>query len=240
MDELRRDLGIWVQKLADDAVWQPEYFEFSFGLSDEGRDPRSLAGAILVDGRFLLRGSVDLIERKAGEDTLRVTDHKTGKNRSNPDLIVGAGKVLQPVLYSVAVEQGLGRKVEEGRLFYCTTAGGFTQHSIAIDDYNRGQGLAALTIIDRSVELGFLPAAPDKDGCRWCDFRAVCGPREEERVAREKAGSAGRPRGAEVDAMTLSRVTTGPTHWPATPSGSRSTTRWWSRPPREPARPPSS
>ena len=135
----------------------------------------------------MLRGSVDLIERKAGGDVLRVTDHKTGKNRSNQDLIIGGGKVLQPVLYSVAVEQGLGKKVEAGRLFYCTTAGGFADHSIPITDYNRGQGLTALTIIDRAVGDGFLPAAPDKDGCRWCDFRAVCGPREEERIRRKNA-----------------------------------------------------
>ena len=27
------------------ATWVPEYFEFSFGLNDEGRDPRSLHGS---------------------------------------------------------------------------------------------------------------------------------------------------------------------------------------------------
>jgi ATP-dependent helicase/nuclease subunit B len=185
VDELRRDLGIWVRKLADETVWYPEYFEFSFGLSDEGRDPRSLPASILVDGRFMLRGSVDLIERNAEGNLLRVTDHKTGKNRSHQDQIIEGGKVLQPVLYSVAVEQGLGKKVESGRLYYCTTAGGFADHSIPITDYNRGQGLTALVIIDRAVEQGFLAAAPAKDGCRWCDFRAVCGPREEARVARK-------------------------------------------------------
>ena len=49
----------------------------------------------------------------------------------------------------------------------------------------RGQGLEVLTIIDRAVERGFLVAAPDDGACRWCDFRAVCGPREEERVGRK-------------------------------------------------------
>ena len=186
IDELRRDLGIWVQKLADDDTWRPEYFEFSFGLNDEGRDPRSLRDPVLVDGRFVLRGSVDLIERKGGEDVLRVTDHKTGKNRSNPDLIVDGGRVLQPVLYSVAVAQGLGRSVEAGRLYYCTTAGGFADHPVPITDYTRSQGLTVLAIIDRAIEQGFLVAAPDKGACRWCDFRAVCGPREEERVAEKK------------------------------------------------------
>ncbi len=185
--EIRRDLAIWVQKLAEDTDWIPQYFEFSFGLRDDGRDPASLREPVMVDGRFLLHGSVDLIERRADLDLLRVTDHKTGKNRSTPDLIVGGGKTLQPVLYSAAIEQGLGKKVFEGRLFYCTTAGGFGKHPIPINDYTRGQGLEVLTIIDRAIARGFLVAAPDKDACRWCDFRAVCGPREEERIRRKNA-----------------------------------------------------
>jgi hypothetical protein len=185
--DLKRDLGIWVQKLADRDDWQPTYFEFSFGLNDEGRDPRSLRDPIVVDGRFKLHGSVDLVEHRPDLDVLRITDHKTGKNRSNADLIVGGGKVLQPVLYGVAIEEGLGKKVVEGRLFYCTTAGGFAEHPIRIDDYTRGQGLQVLAIVDRAIEQGFLVAAPDKDACRWCDFRPVCGPREEERVKHKTA-----------------------------------------------------
>jgi hypothetical protein len=187
IDDLRRDLGIWVQKLADEEDWLPTFFEFSFGLADEGRDPRSLPDAVTVDGRFVLRGSVDLVERHRQFDLLRITDHKTGRNRSNPDLIVGGGGVLQPVLYSMAIEQGLGKKVIEGRLFYCTTAGGFADHRIPINDYTRGQGLEVLTIVDRAVEQGFLPAAPAERACTWCDFRPVCGPREEERVGRKAA-----------------------------------------------------
>jgi hypothetical protein len=187
IDELRRDLGIWVQKMADDAAWVPEYFEFSFGLSDEGRDPRSLKEPVTIDGRFVLRGSVDLIERSPAGDVLRVTDHKTGKNRSNKDLIIGGGAVLQPVLYSAAVERGLGKPVDSGRLYYCTTPGGFVVHPIKMNDYNRSQGLQALTIIDRAVEMGFLVAAPAERACTWCDFRPVCGPREAERVANKAA-----------------------------------------------------
>lgn len=188
VDELRRDLGIWVQRMAPDndvPGWVPAYFEFSFGLSDEGRDEHSLKDPVTIDGRFVLRGSVDLIERTPAGDMLRVTDHKTGKNRSNKDLIIGGGSVLQPVLYSAAVEQGLGKKVVAGRLYYCTTAGGFAEHAIPINDYNRNQGLHVLTIIDRAIEQGFLVAAPSERACTWCDFRPVCGPREEERVKRK-------------------------------------------------------
>jgi hypothetical protein len=188
IEEIRRDLGIWLQRIAAaDAsdAWQPAFFEFSFGLSDEGRDPRSLKDPVTIDGGFILRGSVDLIERRPDTDVLRVTDHKTGKNRSNKDLIVGGGATLQPVLYSVAIAQGLGRPVVEGRLFYATTAGGYAEHTIKIDDYARRQGLEVLRIVDRAVETGFLAPAPAERACTWCDFRPVCGPREEQRTARK-------------------------------------------------------
>jgi CRISPR/Cas system-associated exonuclease Cas4 (RecB family) len=183
--ELRRDLTIWVQRLTSETEWRPAYFELGFGLSVEGRDPRSLRDPVEIDGGYVLHGSVDLVEEHVRLDMLRVTDHKTGKNRSNPELIVGGGAVLQPVLYSVAVERGLGRKVGKGRLFYCTTAGGFASHEITIDDYTRAQGGQVLAIVDRAIERGFLPAAPAVRACTWCDFRPVCGPREEERVKRK-------------------------------------------------------
>ena len=93
--------------------------------------------------------------------------------------------MLQPVLYSLAIEQGLGEAVSAGRLYYCTTAGGFTEHEIQIDDYARNQGRQVLAIVDRAIEQGFLAAAPGDRACRWCDFRPVCGPREEVRIARK-------------------------------------------------------
>ena len=183
--DLGRDLSIWLQKLAGGGPWLPTYFEFSFGLNDEGRDPESLPQPVTIDRGFILRGSVDLIEHRSDADVLRVTDHKTGRNRATSGLIVGGGAVLQPILYSVAVERGLGKKVVAGRLFYSTTVGGFAEHSIEMTDYNRDQGLQVLSIIDRAVETGFLPAAPSDRACTWCDFRSVCGPREEERVKRK-------------------------------------------------------
>jgi hypothetical protein len=49
----------------------------------------------------------------------------------------------------------------------------------------RRSGVEALEIIDRAIELGFLAAAPNERACAWCDFRPVCGPHEEMRVARK-------------------------------------------------------
>jgi ATP-dependent helicase/DNAse subunit B len=181
--DITRDLRVWARRLPAAGDWLPEYFELSFGLSDEGRDPRSIREPVLVDGRFLLRGSIDLVEQKRGAAQLRVTDHKTGKNRTSWKTVIGGGAALQPVLYSLAVERALGLPVTSGRLFYCTAAGGFTDHEIPINDANRRAGLEALEIVDRAIELGFLPAAPAERACTWCDFRTVCGPHEERRAA---------------------------------------------------------
>ena len=81
-----RDLRVWLAPAArTPATGSPTYFEFSFGLSDEGRDPRSVpATRCTIDGRFQLRGSIDLVELRQAAHELRVTDHKTGKNRTTP------------------------------------------------------------------------------------------------------------------------------------------------------------
>ena len=189
--DIARDLRVWARRLPLAQDWIPEYFEFSFGLSDEGRDQRSVPDPVRLDGRFLLRGSVDLIERRHDGRALRVTDHKTGRNRTTWKTVIGGGAMLQPVLYSVAVATALETAVTSGRLFYCTAAGGFTDHEIPINDANRRAGLEALEIVDRAIELGFLPVAPANRACTWCDFRSVCGPHEEQRVKIKSADKLG-------------------------------------------------
>jgi len=185
--DIAKDLRVWARRLADMGDWIPTYFEYSFGLpldlEDQQRDPNSRVDPVLVDGRFRLRGSIDLVEQKKGTSSYRVTDHKTGKNRTTWKTVLGGGAILQPVLYSVAVEQALDAQVTSGRLFYCTAPGGFTDHEIPINEANRRAGLEALEIVDRAIELGFLPAAPSDRACGWCDFRPVCGPREQERLS---------------------------------------------------------
>jgi len=182
-----RDLRVWIRKLPESAPWTPEYFEYSFGLADEGRDERSRREPVRIDDRFILRGSVDVIETRHGSQELRITDHKTGRNRTTPRTVIGGGAALQPVIYGLAIEKILGRPVREGRLFYATTAGGFAEHPVPLSEANRRAGLEALEIIDRAIELGFLPAAPAERACSWCDFRPICGPDEPRHVARKSA-----------------------------------------------------
>ena len=187
IDGIARDLRVWIRKLPDAMPWVPEYFEYSFGLADEGRDPRSQKDPVRIDNRFVLRGSVDVIEARQGSAELRITDHKTGRNRTTPRTVIGGGGTLQPVIYGLAVEEILKQPVREGRLFYATTAGGFAEHPVPLSEANRRAGLEALEIIDRAIELGFLPAAPAERACAWCDFRSICGPDEARHVKRKAA-----------------------------------------------------
>jgi ATP-dependent helicase/nuclease subunit B len=183
---IRTDLHIWVRELAKSTEWEPWLFEFGFGLPDSPeRDPNSRREPVAIDGRFILRGSVDLVERRPGTNTLRVTDHKSSKNRSERGSIIGHGKQLQPVIYSLAVEMATGCTVETARFSYPTTTGGFTEHNIPINEATRNMGVEALEIIDRAVELGMLPPAPAEKACGFCEFLPVCGPNQEHRARRK-------------------------------------------------------
>lgn len=179
--DIARDLRVWAHRRAAAASWRPRHVEYGFGLTGADRDPESTPQPVVLEGRFKLRGAVDLIEQDAA-GLLRITDHKTGRNRTTWKTVIGGGGTLQPVLYGLAVEQALGGRVTSGRLFYCTAAGGFTEHEIPLNDATRRAGLEALEIVDRALELGFLPAAPAERACTWCDFKPVCGPHEEKRV----------------------------------------------------------
>jgi CRISPR/Cas system-associated exonuclease Cas4 (RecB family) len=183
---IRTDLHIWARELAQSTGWEPWLFEFGFGLSDQpGRDPQSQRAPVKIDDRFILRGAIDLIERRPGTKILRVTDHKTSKNRSARGSVIGHGQQLQPVLYSLAVEAATGYTVETARFSYCTTAGGFTEHQVPINERTRSAGIEVLEIIDRAVELGTLPPAPADKACGFCDFLPVCGPNQERRARRK-------------------------------------------------------
>jgi RecB family exonuclease len=188
---LRADLLYWLRHLAEHAdTWHPAHFEFGFGVSlDDSHDPHSRRDAVELPGGLRLRGSVDLIERRADGRALRVTDHKTGADRSREGMVVAGGETLQPVLYGLAVETALGAPVQEARLFFCTSRGGFVERVVKHDEGARIQGRQVLEAIDAAIGRGFLPPAPRAEACDYCDFHLVCGPHEEERVRRKESAA---------------------------------------------------
>jgi CRISPR/Cas system-associated exonuclease Cas4 (RecB family) len=106
-------------------------------------------------------------------------------------MVVGGGRVLQPILYGVAVEEALGDPVLSGRLSYCTSRGGYAVHDVPLSEANRRSALEVLEIVDRAIETGFVVPAPAEGACKWCDFHTVCGPREEYRIAKKPQGRLG-------------------------------------------------
>jgi ATP-dependent helicase/nuclease subunit B len=187
IEAIRTDLRGWLQRMADlPSDWLPIHFEFGIGFPlEEGRDPASLRDPVKLPGGYQLHGFVDVIERRAGKKELRVTDYKTGSNRTREGMVVGAGEVLQPVLYGLAVEAAKNEQVTEGRLYYCTSVGGFSERVVPLRDLTRQRGVQVLKTINRAVEQAFLLPAPKERACSWCDFREVCGPQEELRTSRK-------------------------------------------------------
>ena len=187
IEAMRSDLHVWLQKVAEQDGWVPIHFEFGFGFgAAEGRDPASLPDPVTLFGGPMVHGFIDLIERSDDGKTLRVTDHKTGKDRTKKGLVVGQGEYLQPVVYGLAVEAGLKRTVSDGRFFYCTADGGFNERSVPLDSIARHSAETVLRTIDDGIAAPFLVAAPREDACVYCDFQEVCGPYEEIRFARKQ------------------------------------------------------
>jgi ATP-dependent helicase/nuclease subunit B len=187
IEAMRSDLRVWMQKVAEQDGWIPIHFEFGFGFgSTEGRDPASFPDPVKLSEGAMVHGFVDLIERSDDGKMLRVTDHKTGKDRTRKGLVVGQGEYLQPVVYGLAVETALKRPVSEGRFFYCTSDGGFNERCVPLDPIARESAEIVLRTIDSGIAAPFLAPAPREDACLYCDFQEVCGPYEEIRFARKK------------------------------------------------------
>jgi ATP-dependent helicase/nuclease subunit B len=109
---------------------------------------------------------------------------------------VGGGAILQPVLYALAAEKLLNQQVAAGRLYYCTAAGGYEERVVELNGQVENGAWAGnrtprdiarevAAVIAGALTDNFLPAAPAKDECKWCDYRMVCGPHEELRLKRK-------------------------------------------------------
>jgi CRISPR/Cas system-associated exonuclease Cas4 (RecB family) len=129
---------------------------------------------------------IDRSGRAAGRGGIRATDYKTGKARAKDGVtVIGGGETLQPVLYALVLEKLFpGVKVDGGRLYYLTSSGDFKDVFIRLDDEARDGARLVGETIGQALAEGFLPAAPIKGGCEYCDYKVVCGPYEEMRTKR--------------------------------------------------------
>ncbi|HVE84333.1 MAG TPA: PD-(D/E)XK nuclease family protein, partial [Myxococcales bacterium] len=188
LDAIKADTREWLRQVQRaSAEWTPWKFELAFGLRNrDAADPDSRPEPVELETGVRLRGSIDLVERSA-RGTLRATDYKTGKPRATAGTVVGGGETLQPVLYALTLERMFpDQKVEGGRLYYCTQAGGFSEVTIPLDGRARQLAREVSQVISSAITEGFFPAAPVRGACDYCDFLQVCGPGEEARWKRKR------------------------------------------------------
>ena len=242
VESVRADLREWLRRASeDDSGFVPWRFELSFGLpsrSRRGSRRRRRSRCRSTQGCVCAARSTS--SSAAGDGRLRVTDHKTGKERVEAGAVIGGGRTLQPVLYALALEKLFpDATVDSGRLYYCTSAGGFAERDGRRSTTRRARRRGPWRRPSaRALDEPFLPAAPDADACRWCDYRPVCGPYEELRVARKYQPDA-RARCTRCGSCR-ERARTRSTPTRAAGSPSTSTRRSSSRPRPAPARRPRS
>lgn len=193
LSAVQRDLGEWLERLADEPDFVPLHFELGFGLSRSGElAPESRDEPVQLPLGLRLAGAIDLVERArdaTGASVLRATDHKTGNAIARLGTVNG-GRVLQPLLYALALEQLFpGDRVASGRLYFCTERGEFKRLDVPLDESSRSVASELIASIDKHVADGFLPAAPAtqpedraRSECDSCAYRVVCGPYEGERL----------------------------------------------------------
>jgi RecB family exonuclease len=179
---IKRDVRLWVRRRTEGGAGiRALHAELSFGLPlDDGHAPESRAEPVCLFERYWVRGSIDRVE--SGLHGLRIVDLKTGRDHGSFDA-VGGGRTLQPMLYGLAAEQLLDQPVARGALEYATLRADYLVREIPVDEpSSRDRLRAVLEAIDAATRRGWLPALPQSGACRSCDFRSLCGEREERRA----------------------------------------------------------
>jgi len=161
----------------------PRYFEVGFGLPAAGASEGPLNSAEPVEialgngDRVRLRGSIDRID-ETGNGTFEVWDYKTGSAAGVQEgRGLFGGRQAQPALYAMALEELLRRAGREGRVersgyFFPGRKGEGQRLTIPVDPAATRRALA--TLFDLTA-AGLFPHATSRDGCKFCDFEAVCG-----------------------------------------------------------------
>jgi RecB family exonuclease len=161
----------------------PRWFEVGFGMRDVADGGIASAEPVEIPlgrgERVRLRGSIDRVD-EAPDGAFHVWDYKTGSAAGIQEgRGLFGGRQAQPALYAMAFETLLKRSGREGRVarsgyFFPGRKGEGQRMTIPVDAAETGR---ALTRLFDLAGAGFFPHASSKDGCKFCDFEAVCGGR---------------------------------------------------------------
>ena len=97
-------------------------------------DPASTLEVAVLKNGLRLRGAIDLVEKRAADGKVRVTDHKSGKVWMPEGAVVNGGENLQPILYTLAYEALTGEEVESARLYFVTQRAGYAERVVRADE----------------------------------------------------------------------------------------------------------
>lgn len=166
------------------AGYMPLGFELTFGLPGSG-DPVSLS---LPRGKKIhFRGRIDRIDRCGGR--IRVIDYKTGRKRLKDESLSG-GEALQLPVYLLAagVLFKLPHPGEVEAYAYHLSPGGVKTVLFSGRTWPEKERSLQETaaVLYRGITAGQFFPYPNP-GCRYCDYREICGPAKE-RNFRLKSG----------------------------------------------------
>ena len=170
---LREDIRSFVEMIRSaPPPWTA--LEMDFGMDDTG------VGIPAGDGApVLVRGRIDRVDDHGSH--LRVVDYKTGSDwgHDHRSGVYRGGRRLQHALYSAAVAAVQGRPVDCMEYRFPTRRGENRTRSYPVSDLQHGGALVA-QMLDGAA-AGMFPATDTAEDCRYCDYKEVCGVREDKR-----------------------------------------------------------
>lgn len=161
------ELGAFIERdRKASAGWRPTNFEKEF---------RGIAVAPPVR----LRGKIDRIDRSDDGTHARVLDYKTGRVTDNVrDDSLAGGEALQLPLYILAAENLLPKvRVDSASYLYFTLRGKYRTVTFTHEALD-GQRAALSNLLGTAANMirdGVFAQYATSEGCRQCDYRAICG-----------------------------------------------------------------
>lgn len=163
------------REAANSAAARPAHFEVGFGMRGARTNERHLPEPLAIElgpGRVLrVQGKIDRIDERA-DGSLMLRDYKTGRAPRDDNQVFKGGRQLQIPFYVLAAARIFPEaRVEHAFLDYVD--GG---RPIAFDPA-RTSGepfLELLRALTDAIATGRFAQEPG--ACRFCDFKAACGP----------------------------------------------------------------
>ena len=161
------ELAAFIERDRNASVgWRPTDFEKEFH-------------GIVVAPPVRLRGTIDRIDRSDDGMRARVLDYKTGRvSRNVRDDSLAGGETLQLPLYILAAENLLPKvRVDSASCLYFTLRGGYRTVTFTHEALD-GQRPALSHLLDTAANMirgGVFAQYATAEGCRQCDYRAICG-----------------------------------------------------------------